>query len=205
MIRVGIVDLGISNVGSVHNAFDMLGVENRRVHGPRELDDCSHIVLPGDGSFPQGMRRLHETGLSEATPRAARAGRPILGICLGMQLFADEGDEFEVTRGLGLIPGRVVAMEPKDKALPLPQIGWNDVTLRAGSSLVAGLGDRAAFYFMQSFAFADPEAPSVVALCDYGGPCVAAVQQENVVGVQFHPEKSQRMGLRLLKNFADMS
>ena len=204
MSRVGVLDYGISNVGSVQNAFDFIGVPSRLVHRPAELADCSHVVVPGDGSFPEGMACLQQTGLDEAVRRAAEDGKMILGICLGMQLFAEEGEEFGATRGLGLISGRVVAMRSNDPALTLPQVGWNDVSLRDHSRLGAGLGGRAAFYFMQSFVFDDPAAPHVTAHCDYGGPHVSAVEKGNVMGVQFHPEKSQRPGLRLLKNFSEL-
>lgn len=203
MSWVGVLDYGISNVGSVQNAFDYIGVPSRLVHRPADLADCSHVVVPGDGSFPEGMACLKQTGLDEAVLRAGENGKMILGICLGMQLFAEQGEEFGVTNGLGLIPGRVVAMQPADPALTLPQVGWNDVTLRDHSRLGAGLDGRAAFYFMQSFVFDDPAAAHVTAHCDYGGPQVSAVEKNNVMGVQFHPEKSQRAGLRLLKNFAD--
>ena len=205
MTRVGVLDYGISNVGSVQNAFDYIGVPSRLAHSARDLADCSHLVVPGDGSFPEGMACLKQTGLDDAVLRAAEDGKMILGICLGMQLFADEGEEFGATRGLGLIPGRVVAMQPADPALTLPQVGWNDVTLWSHSRLGAGLNGCAAFYFMQSFVFADPDAPHVTAHCDYGGPHVSAVEKGNVMGVQFHPEKSQRAGLCLLKNFARLA
>jgi glutamine amidotransferase len=202
--EVAVLDYGISNVGSVQNAFDFIGVKSRLVHSPREMADCSHVVVPGDGSFPEGMACLKKTGLDEAVLRAAQDGKMILGICLGMQLFAQEGEEFGVTRGLGLIPGRVVLMQPADAVLTLPQVGWNDVTLRDHSQLGNELNGRAAFYFMQSFVFSDPDAPYVTAQCDYGGPHVSAVENGNVMGVQFHPEKSQRTGLRLLKNFSEL-
>ena len=202
MTQVAVLDYGISNVGSVQNAFDFIGVKSRLVHHARDLADCSHVVVPGDGSFPEGMRCLKRTGLDEAVVRSAEAGKMILGICLGMQLFADDGEEFENTKGLGLIPGRVVLMRPYDAALTLPQVGWNDVVLREHWRLGEGLGGRAAFYFMQSFVFSDPGAPYVTAQCEYGGPHVSAVEIGNVMGVQFHPEKSQRAGLLLLKNFS---
>ena len=205
MIEVAVLDYGISNVGSVQNAFDFIGVKSKLVHKAQDLADCSHVVVPGDGSFPEGMACLKQTGLDEAVLRAAECGKMILGICLGMQLFADQGEEFGVTQGLGLIPGRIVLMQPNDPALTLPQVGWNDVTMLDHSRLGDGLDGRAAFYFMQSFVFSDPSAPHVTARCDYGGPHVSAVEKGNVMGVQFHPEKSQRAGLRMLKTFAALS
>jgi len=204
MTRVAILDCGISNVGSVQNAFGYIGIESRLIHRSQDIADCSHVVLPGDGSFPEGMMRLKSTGLDEGVHRAASDGKMILGICLGMQLLADEGEEFGLTSGLGLVPGRVVLMQTDAQALPLPQVGWNDVTFGEHSRLGQHLEGHAPFYFMQSFAFSDPSAPYVAARCNYGGTHVSAIEKDNVLGVQFHPEKSQRTGLRLLKNFAEM-
>lgn len=203
MTRIGIVDCGISNVGSVRNAFAYLGFDPHLVRQSDELRDCSHLVLPGDGSFPVGMKMLRETGLDEAIVGAVHRGTPLLGICLGMQLMAEEGDEFERTRGLGLTCGHVTRMKPD--RLPMPQIGWNDVTFYREARLAAGLEPPFSFYFMQSYAFADPSASAVAGICDYGGPVVAVIEQGHVFGVQFHPEKSQRAGLRVLANFMKVS
>ncbi len=159
-------------------------------------------MLPGDGSFPTGMARLRKNGLGDAIADAAHRGTPLLGICLGMQMLAEEGEEFEMTRGLALTCGRIVRMTPQDPALPVPQVGWNDVEFLRETRLSAGLGDRATFYFMQSYAFADPSASAVAGVCDYGGTVVSIIEQGHVFGVQFHPEKSQRAGLAVLANFA---
>jgi glutamine amidotransferase len=202
MTMVAVIDCGISNVGSVRNAFEFLGIESCLAQVPDDLKGCSHVVLPGDGSFPVGMRMLRERGLNHAIAEAAHRGTPLLGICLGMQLMAEEGEEFELTRGLELTCGRVVRMAPNDPKLPMPQVGWNDVKFYRESQLSRGLGERASFYFMQSYAFADPSASAVAGVCDYGGPVVAVIEQGNLFGVQFHPEKSQQAGLAILKNFA---
>jgi imidazole glycerol-phosphate synthase subunit HisH len=202
MTRIGVIDCGISNVGSVRNAFDYLGIPCGLVSWAGDLGDYSHVVLPGDGSFPVGMRMLRERGLDEAIRAASRRGTPLLGICLGMQLLADRGEEFGVTEGLGLTCGHVVQMRPNHPDLAVPQIGWNDVTFYRETRLSHGLGERAPFYFMQSYAFADPSASAVAGVCEYGGPVVAVIEQGHVFGVQFHPEKSQRTGLAILKNFA---
>ena len=201
MTTVAIVDCGISNVGSVRNALNFLGLRSRLAHRPVDFAGCSHIILPGDGSFPVGIRLLRETGLDEAIHAAAHNGTPVLGICLGMQLMAETGDEFGVTPGLGLICGHVVRMVPVGDRLPVPQVGWNDVTFCRDSRLSHGLDERTPFYFMQSYAFADPSASAVSGLCNYGGPVVAMIEQGNIFGVQFHPEKSQRAGLAVLANF----
>lgn len=202
MTDIAVIDCGISNVGSVRNALEFLGIRSHLARVPEDLRGCSHVILPGDGSFPVGMQMLRENNLDEAVSAAAHRGTPLLGICLGMQLMAEEGHEFEVTRGLALTCGHVVRMTPNDPALPIPQVGWNDVKFYRETRLAAGLGESASFYFMQSYAFADPSASAVAGICDYGGPVVAAMEQGNLFGVQFHPEKSQLAGLTVLKNFA---
>jgi imidazole glycerol-phosphate synthase subunit HisH len=202
MTCIGIIDCGISNVGSVHNAFEFLGINSVLLRTADRLREVSHIVLPGDGSFPTGMARLRQSGIDEGIAEAVHHGTPLLGICLGMQLLAEEGEEFEPTRGLALTCGRVVRMTPQDPDLRVPQIGWNDVEFLRETRLGAGLGERATFYFMQSYAFAGASASAVAGVCDYGGPVVSVIEQGHVFGVQFHPEKSQRAGLAVLANFA---
>lgn len=202
MTDIAIVDCGISNVGSVRNALEFLGIRSRLARAPEDLNGCSHIILPGDGSFPVGMQRLRTNNLDEAICAAAHRGMPLLGICLGMQLMAEQGHEFELTRGLELTCGQVVRMTPSDPRLPVPQVGWNDVEFYRETRLSTDLGDHASFYFMQSYAFSDPSASAVAGVCDYGGPVVAAIEQGNLFGVQFHPEKSQMAGLTVLKNFS---
>lgn len=202
MKKIAVIDCGISNVGSVRNAFNYLGIHSYLAFQPDDLDDCSHIVLPGDGAFPVGMRMLRKSGLDDAIVTASRRGIPVLGICLGMQLLAERGEEFGTTEGLGLTCGHVERMTPADPLLPVPQIGWNDVKFLRETRLARGLDERAPFYFMQSYAFADPSASAVAGVCDYGGPVVALIEQGHLFGVQFHPEKSQRAGLAILKNFA---
>jgi glutamine amidotransferase len=205
MTTVGVIDCGISNVGSVQNAFAFLGIETQLITAPRDLRECSHVVLPGDGTFPVGMENLRARELDGAIQDAVRAGKPLLGICLGMQLLAAEGEEFGVTAGLALTDGRVILLKPDDPQLPVPQIGWNDVTFRRPSRLAAGMSERGCFYFMQSYGFENTDAPSAIGICDYGGPIVAVIERDNVFGVQFHPEKSQGAGLRLLRNFVSVS
>ena len=202
MTNIAIIDCGISNVGSVRNALEFLGIRSRLARVPEDFNGCSHIILPGDGSFPVGMQRLRTTNLDEAICAAVHRGTPLLGICLGMQLMAEQGHEFELTRGLELTCGQVVRMTPSDPKLPVPQVGWNDVEFYRETRLSTDLGTHASFYFMQSYAFADPSASAVAGVCDYGGPVVALIEQGHLFGVQFHPEKSQMAGLTVLKNFS---
>jgi glutamine amidotransferase len=202
MRRIGIIDSGVCNLTSVLNAFAFLDVPTEVVHTPDRLSAVSHILLPGVGSFPAGIRALQRGGFVEPLLRRAAAGVPICGICLGMQLLGKESTEFEPTLGLGLIPGRVVRMAPGDHDLRLPHIGWNEVTLTPTSRFAPALGERGTFYFVHGYAYADPDAPYVSGVCDYGQDVVAIVEHDNIVGFQFHPEKSQKAGLALLEAFA---
>lgn len=202
MTRIGLIDCGLGNLASVRNAFEHLGVPVETVRAPDGLFACSHLVLPGVGSFQAGMKRLRARGLDEAIRREVAAGKPLLGLCLGMQLLAAEGSEFEPAPGLALVPGRVIRLAPQDAALRLPHIGWNDVAFVSPSPLFEGLGEGTAFYFVHSYGYDDPEAPTVRGIADYGGPVVACIEQGRVFGAQFHPEKSQAAGLALLANFA---
>lgn len=202
MAFVGVVDSNICNLTSVLNALKVLGVEAESTGDPDALGKYSHLILPGVGSFGKGMEMLAANGLDQAVISAARTGRPLLGLCLGMQLLAEQGSEFGLTPGLALIPGTVEQLTPSSPQFRLPHIGWNDVRIVGGSLLFRDMPDQVpSFYFVHSFGFSDAEAAVVSALTDHGGPVVAAVEKDNVYGVQFHPEKSQRCGLALLKNF----
>jgi glutamine amidotransferase len=201
MAKVGIVDCGISNLTSVRNAFAAIGADPVVTREASVLADCSHIVLPGVGSFPAGMASLRRGGLDQAVIKESRSGKPVIGLCLGMQLLAEDGEEFEPTAGLGILPGRVVRLAPENRDLRLPHIGWNEVAFKPGSRLGKGLPADATFYFVHSYAYADAAAPMVSGTCDYGGAVAAVIEQDNIMGAQFHPEKSQRAGLALLRNF----
>jgi len=202
MPLVGVVDSNICNLTSVLNALHSLGFEAESSSDPDSLGGYSHLILPGVGSFIRGMEMLAERGLDQAVAAAARSGKPLLGLCLGMQLLAEEGTEFGSKRGLALIPGSITLIAPSEPKYRVPHIGWNDVTSVRPSVLFRDMPDKpACFYFVHSYAFADTGAPIVTAVTDHGGPIVAAVEHDNVFGVQFHPERSQRCGLALLKNF----
>lgn len=201
MNKVAIIDYGINNINSVRNAFEAVGAEVQIAHDPESLGACDRIVLPGVGSFPEGMTRLRKAGLDDAIREKSRAGIPILGLCLGMQLLAKTGEEFGDTDGLNLIDGRVVKLNVSESRLRLPHVGWNDVRFRADSRLSGELGDSATFYFIHSYSYQDANATYVTGVCDYGGPVVALIEKDNIFGAQFHPEKSQKAGLRLLSNF----
>jgi glutamine amidotransferase len=196
---IGVVDTGIGNLGSVLRALEAAGGEPSPCGDPERLRDAERIVLPGVGSFPDGMRALRARGFDVALERAREAGKPILGICLGMQLMAARGFEGEATEGLGWFQGEVVRLEPK--GLRVPHVGWNETRAERGSPLFEGLPEAPDFYYVHSFHVRGGEPGAVDASCDYGGRFAAALRRQNVAATQFHPEKSQDHGLRLLANF----
>jgi glutamine amidotransferase len=200
--RIDIIDYGMGNVQSVRNAFERLGCEVRVSGEPAALAEADALVLPGVGAFGEAMSSLRERQLIEPLRGAVLdQGKPLLGICLGMQLLADSSAERGSYSGLGLIPGHVREI-PVAQGYRLPHIGWNDVAVRLVTPLFETLPETSAFYFVHSYRFeCAPE--HVAGMTDYGTDVVAAVQKERIFGVQFHPERSQRKGLRLLRNFVD--
>lgn len=200
MREARIIDYGMGNLGSVANAVEAAGGRPVLVRTPGELRGADRIILPGVGAFGDGARNLRERGWIEAMSEEALVkGRPFLGVCLGMQLLASRGTEHGRHEGLGWIPGECRRFELT--GLRVPHVGWNSVRFRAGSKLFAGLGEAADFYFVHSFVF-HPEDPGLVSgTCDYGGDFCAALERDNIHAAQFHPEKSHRAGLAVLKNF----
>jgi glutamine amidotransferase len=171
---------------------------------PAQLAKADKLILPGVGAFGDGMRNLNERGLVEPLTRMVKnEGKPILGICLGFQLIARDSEEFGRHQGLGWIDGSVVRLAPADKDLRIPHVGWNDLIRVADSDLFDGLPDDALFYYVHSFRLAPVQSEIVIGECDYGGRFPAAIRRDNIWAVQFHPEKSQQSGLRLLKNFLE--
>jgi imidazole glycerol-phosphate synthase subunit HisH len=195
---IAIVDYGMGNRRSVEKALEHVGAEPRLTSDHATIRAADGIVVPGVGAFPEAMRRFRAGGLDELIRERADAGVPVLGLCLGMQMLFDASDEHEGAAGLGLLPGRVTALE----APRVPHIGWNLVTFERPSALTEGLGDAAAFYHVHSLAPEPANPDDVVGRGDYGGRFVSIVERGNVMGVQFHPEKSSRDGLALLRNFA---
>lgn len=203
--KVGIVDCAISNLTSVLNAFHYIGVDAEVIRDPSGFKHCTHMVLPGVGSFATGITNLEKSGFVTCILEWAWSGKPLIGMCLGMQLLAEEGEEFGPSEGLGLIPGRVVKIKTNGTAVRLPHVGWNDVEILRSSRLLSGIKDPAVFYFVHSYGYDDPNAGYVTGVCQYGGAQVAVIEQGNVFGTQFHPEKSQKHGLALLRNFIALS
>jgi imidazole glycerol-phosphate synthase subunit HisH len=200
-VEIAVLDYGMGNRRSVEKALAHVGASARVSRGPAELDAAAGLVVPGVGAFPRAMQSLRELGLDELVREHVASGRPVLGICLGMQLAFDSSSELGGAEGLGIVPGEVRALQAG--GLKLPHIGWNEVRLQSpGSPLVEGLPERCAFYHVHSFAPVPAEERDVLGVADYGAPFVTAVQRGSFYGVQFHPEKSSAAGLRLLANFA---
>ena len=196
---IAIVDYGMGNRRSVEKALEHVGANPTLTADHAVLRSADGIVVPGVGAFPEAMRRIRAAGLDELIRERAAAGVPVLGLCLGMQLLFDASDEHEGATGLGLLPGRVTALQ----APRVPHIGWNLVTFERPSALTEGLGEAAAFYHVHSLAAEPANEDDVVGRGEYGGRFVSIVERANVMGVQFHPEKSSRDGLALLRNFTN--
>jgi glutamine amidotransferase len=198
---IAIVDYGIGNLGSVTKGFRHVGAETVLTGNPDELRSAAALVLPGDGAFAASMEELRSRGLLDVLLEVARAGTPLLGICIGMQLLFDESEEHGRHQGLGLLPGRVRRF---DAGLVVPHMGWNALAWRQAHPLLDGLSGGAYVYFVHSY-FCEPARPEdVIATTEYGGDFAAIVGHGNVLGVQFHPEKSQAVGLRMVKSFVDI-
>lgn len=199
-MSIAIVEYGMGNLGSVCRAVEACGGGPVLASRPRDLDGAAAVVLPGVGAFAEGMRNLRQRGLDEALKTWAGRGRPLLGLCLGMQLLAKRGSEGGDTSGLDLIDGEVRRLDPGD-GLRIPHVGWNEVDIVRSSPLFAGIPSRKDFYFVHSYELVCGDERDVVATTPYGRPIVSAVARGEVFGVQFHPEKSQHVGLQLLRNF----
>jgi glutamine amidotransferase len=200
LARVAIIDYGVGNLRSVEKAFEAGGVETVVSSDERVLRSAERLVLPGVGAFGACMRALVERGFERLVRERVNEGTPLLGVCVGMQMLFDESEEFGVTAGLGLLRGRVRRF---DAGLRVPHVGWNQVEWRKPHPLAEGIEDKTFFYFVHSY-FCDAEDEEVaVGVTEYGLSYASVVARANVCGVQFHPEKSQAAGLRLLKNFAE--
>jgi imidazole glycerol-phosphate synthase subunit HisH len=207
---IAIVDYGMGNLRSVLNAFEAINAPARLTTSIADLREASAIVVPGVGAFGDGMRNLTALGVIEALAEEVLVRKkPYLGICLGMQFLAREGREHGVTGGLGWLGGVVRRLAPGDPACKVPHMGWNDVAVTRECELFRDIDERPVFYFLHGFQL-DPagEAPveaAVVATASHGERVTAAVQRDNVFGVQFHPEKSQEAGLQVLRNFTKLA
>ena len=198
MSQVVIVDYGVGNLRSVQKAFAATGCEAFVSDDETLLRNAERLVLPGVGAFGACMKALTERGFDRLVREKARAGTPLLGVCVGMQLLFDESDEFGATAGLGLLRGRVRRF---DNDLVVPQVGWNRIYQKRAHTLFEGIENGSFCYFVHSFYCEPADDEVTVGETEYGGRYAAVVASRNIYGVQFHPEKSQDVGLRMLKNF----
>jgi imidazole glycerol-phosphate synthase subunit HisH len=194
---VAVLDYGVGNLHSAAKALDRAGADVRVVPAVAAAAGAAGLVVPGVGAYGACLSGLASAGGAEAVAWWLDGGRPLLGICVGMQLLFEASEEGPVADGAGVIPGKIRRLTGRVK---IPHIGWDEVTVRPGSRLLAGLGDGTRFYFVHSYA-PEPGGEAVAAVCDYGGRFAAAVERGNLFGTQFHPEKSGKAGLALLANF----
>jgi glutamine amidotransferase len=208
-MKVGVIDYGVGNLGSVLRALEELQVTSVLVNRAVDMHVTDRLILPGVGNFSDCMRLLNDRDwVTALRDEVLGYQRPLLGVCVGMQLLGDSSTEGATdgqnTRGLGFIPGQVRHLRSLGCALRVPHVGWNGITrTRTDDHLLSGIPDGTDFYFVHSFSFAPQDAGAVLATTDYGVPVTAAVRRDHVWGVQFHPEKSSRAGFRLLKNFIE--
>lgn len=199
MTQVTIIDYGVGNLRSVEKAFAAAGCDAVVTADQEQLRGAERLVLPGVGAFAACMQALKECGFDEIVRERATRGTPLLGVCVGMQMLFEESEEFGTTSGLGLLRGRVRRFNGD---LVVPQVGWNQIRQRSAHPLFSGITDQTFFYFVHSYYCLSDDPEVVVGETEYGGPYASVVARGNVCGVQFHPEKSQTAGLRLLSNFA---
>ena len=196
---IGIVDYGVGNRRSVEKAFEKVGADVVLTSDADRLRSCDGLVVPGVGAFPEAMRRLRASGLDAVVVERAGDGVPVIGLCLGMQLLFESSSEHEGATGLGLLPGRIVKLDPGGQKLP--HIGWNTISWTRSSPLVEGLPDPAAFYHVHSYAPEPADDDVVLGTGEYGAPFVSFVERGRIFGAQCHPEKSSANGLQVLGNF----
>lgn len=196
---IAIIDYGAGNTFNVQKAFDFLGVETVLTSDPKVIDQSSAVVLPGVGAFKAAMDNLQTAGLVDIIKTTVANGKPLLGICLGMQMLFDYSEEYGQTTGLGLIPGKVVAIPDGD--LLVPQMGWNQQILHKPTSVFKKVANQYTYFVHSYYAQTDPQ--YITSTVDYGVQVPAIVERDQVIGMQFHPEKSGQVGLQLLKYFVE--
>ena len=202
---IAVIDYGVGNLFSLSSSLAYLGLENKITRSARELDEASHIILPGVGAFGDAMEKLASTGLVPELERQAENGKPLLGICLGMQLLFEKSYEYGEHEGLGFIQGEVCPLEPDltDKSLKVPQIGWNALHIVKDDPLFKYIHEGEYVYYVHSY-YGKNCTESTLATSEYSIPVTGAVRAGKVYGTQFHPEKSGDTGLRILKAFAEL-
>jgi glutamine amidotransferase len=201
---IAIIDYGMGNLRSVQKGFERMGREAVVTRDPKTILGAGKVVLPGVGAFPDCMRNLEEYGLIDAVKKSIIAGKPFLGICLGLQLLFSESEEFGISKGLDIIKGRVIRFKgPELKDLKVPHMGWNSASIKRRPPAMADVPDNSYFYFVHSFHVVPEDKGVIATTTNYGIDFVSSVWKDNIVAVQFHPEKSQALGLSILKRFGE--
>lgn len=200
---IAIIDYGVGNLFSLKSSFKKIGVDAVVTNDKRVIESAERIILPGVGAFPDAIKKLQADGLDEVVKSQVASGKPLLGICLGMQMLFDESHEFSKCKGLGLIKGQVMPIKPLVGDLKVPHIGWNSLAFKKQSKLFKYINDGDYVYFVHSFS-AQNVGDCVSATSCYGTELTASVENKNVYGTQFHPEKSGEIGLKILKAFSEI-
>lgn len=203
-MSIAIIDYGMANLRSVQKAFEQVGHRAEIVASPEAIDRVDKIVLPGVGAFKDAIATLRDKGFDVAVKRHVDKGRPFLGICLGLQMLFDVGYEDGEHKGLGIIAGKCVRFDvDRTQGLKVPHMGWNQLIVKRSSPLMKNLPDESSVYFVHSYHVEPSSADVIATTTDYGGEFVSSIWRDNIVATQFHPEKSQKVGLLMLKNFAE--
>jgi glutamine amidotransferase len=201
---IAIIDYGMGNLRSVQKGFEHVGREAVVTSDPKTILSASKVVLPGVGAFPDCMRNLEQYGLIDAVRRAIESGKPFLGICLGLQLLFTESEEFGISKGLDIIKGRVIRFKgPEFKDLKVPHIGWNSVSIKRRPPALQDVPDNSHVYFVHSFHVVPDDKNIIATTTSYGIEFVSSIWKDNIFAAQFHPEKSQALGLLILKRFGE--
>jgi glutamine amidotransferase len=198
---IAIIDYGMGNLRSVENGFQKIGADTEVTSDPKAIDNAHAVVLPGVGAFRDCMRNLEEMSLLEPVVRAIQKGKPYLGICLGLQILLAESEEFGRSEGLNIFPGKVVRFPENN--LKVPHMGWNTIKILKRPPIFDSIEDDSFFYFVHSFYVLPGDNDIIATTTDYGVTFTSMVWKENIFATQFHPEKSQELGLRILKGFND--
>jgi len=199
---IAVVDYGVGNLRSVSKALERVGADVRVTSSTAEIERADAVVLPGVGAFAHCMDNLRGAGLESCVRATAASDKPFLGVCVGMQILFEESDEFGRVEGLGILRGRVRRFEPKDAALKVPHMGWNQLQVKRRAPHLEGIDDGTRVYFVHSYYVETPDASIVSTTTDYDVEFVSSAWRGNIFATQFHPEKSQATGLRILGNFA---
>jgi glutamine amidotransferase len=200
---IAIIDYGMGNLRSVQKGFERVGREAVVTSDAKTILSAGKVVLPGVGAFPDCMRNLEQNGLIDVVHQTIRSGKPFLGICLGLQLLFTESEEFGISKGLDIIKGRVELFKIQDSTFKVPHMGWNSISIKRRAPALQDVPDNSHVYFVHSFHVVPEDKNVIATTTDYGIEFVSSIWKDNIFAVQFHPEKSQTLGLEILKRFGE--